>query len=88
MFASDQFKEKDKAEVEVQLDDGKVLKGSFFLSPHQRILDALNDERAFLPFEDSEGTMVVIRKARISHIIPVKQKPERTKPIPIPLSNL
>ena len=32
MFASDQLKQKVKTEVELVLDDGTVMKGSFFLA--------------------------------------------------------
>ena len=82
MFVSDQLKQKVKAEVDLALGDGTVLKGSFFLNPQQRVLDILNDERAFLPFEDSEGTIIVISKSTIARIMPVEQKLEHAKPIP------
>ncbi len=82
MFASDQLKQKVKAPAELVLDDGTDMKGSFFLNPQQRVLDILNDERAFLPFEDSEGTIIVISKSTIVRIMPVEQKLEHAKPIP------
>ncbi len=82
MFATDQLKKKVKAEVALALRDGTVLKGSFFLNPQERILDILNDERAFLPFEDSEGTIIVISKSTIARIIPAEQKLEHATPIP------
>ena len=68
--------------AEFVLDDGTVMKGSFFLNPQQRVLDILNDERAFLPFEDSEGTIIVIRKTTIRRIVPVEQEVEHAKPFP------
>ena len=82
MFASDQLKQKVKAPAELVLDDGTVMKGSFFLNPQQRVLDILNDERAFLPFEDSEGTIIVILKTTIRRIVPVEQELEHAKPFP------
>jgi|AP95_1055475.scaffolds.fasta_scaffold15168_2 hypothetical protein len=82
MFASDQLKQKVKTEVELVLDDGTVMKGSFFLNPQQRILDILNDERAFLPFEDVEGVIIVILKTSIRRIKPDEQKLEHAKPVP------
>lgn len=82
MFASDQLKQKVKTEVELVLDDGTVMKGSFFLNPQQRILDILNDERAFLPFEDGEGVIIVMLKTSIRRIKPAEQKLEHAKPVP------
>ena len=82
MFSSDQLKQKVKADVELALNDGTVLKGSFFLNPQQRILDILNDERTFLPLEDSEGCMKMINKSTIARITPVEQKMEHAKAIP------
>ena len=82
MFASDQLKQKFKVEAELALDDGTVLTGSFFLNPQQRILDILNDERAFLPFEDSEGVIIVLLKTTIRRIKPVVQELEHANPVP------
>ncbi len=83
MFGAEQLRQKVRAEVALTLIDGTVLKGSFFLSPQQRVLDMLNDHRPFLPFEDSEGTIIVIRKSTIARIIPIEQKLKHAKPIPI-----
>ena len=73
MFASDQLKPKSKVEVELVLSDGTVLKGNLFLSVQQRILDSLNDERAFVPFEDAENVLTVLNKSAITRIKPVDQ---------------
>ncbi len=83
MFGSDQLRQKVRAEVALALSDGTVLKGSFFLNPQQRVLDMLNDHRPFLPFEDSEGTIIVIRKSTIARIIPIEQELKHAKPIPV-----
>ena len=82
MFVSEQIRQKVKAEAELALDDGTVLRGSFFLNPQQRVLDILNDERVFLPFEISEGTIIVILKTTIRRITPVEQKLEHAQPSP------
>ena len=82
MYSSDQVKPKIKAEVEVALNDGTVLKGYFFLNPQQRVLDIMNDDRPFLPLEDSEGTVTVINKSVITVVRPADQKIEHAKPIP------
>ncbi len=81
MYSSDQVKPKIKAEVEVALNDGTVLKGYFFLNPQQRVLDIMNDDRPFLPLEDSEGTVTVINKSVITLVRPVDQKIESAKAI-------
>ena len=73
MFASDQVKAKSKVEVELVLSDGTALKGHLFLSVQQRILDSLNDERAFVPFEDAENVLTVLNKSAITRIKPVDQ---------------
>ncbi len=82
MYSSEQVRQKIKAGVEIALNDGTVLKGYFFLNPQQRILDILDDERAFLPLEDSEGCMTVINKSTIARITPVEQNIEHAKAIP------
>ena len=82
MFESGHVKEKVKAKVELLLDDGTVLKGSFFGGVQQRVLEILNDERAFLPFEDSEGTVIVLRKSTIARITLVEPKREHPKLVP------
>ncbi len=82
MYSSEQVRQKIKAGVEIALNDGTVLKGHFFVNQQQRILDILNDERTFLPLEDSEGCVSVINKSTIARITPVEQKIERAKAIP------
>ena len=87
MFGSELLKQKVKNKVELVLDDGTVMKGCLFLSPQQRILDILNDERAFLPFEDGEGTLIVILKTSIRRIKPDEQILEHDKPTPISIGH-
>ncbi|MCH9019503.1 MAG: hypothetical protein IIA73_03970 [Proteobacteria bacterium] len=81
MFASDQVKAKSKVEVELVLSDGTALKGHLFLSVQQRILDSLNDERAFVPFEDAENVLTVLNKSAITRIKPVDQGMDHAAPI-------
>ena len=42
----------------------------------------LNDERAFLPFEDGEGVIIASLKTSIRRIKPAEQKLEHAKPVP------
>ena len=60
-----------KAEVEVMTHDGVVLKGKFFTVPSQRVLDVLNDERTFLPFETEDGDIYIINKTFVTRIRPL-----------------
>ncbi len=60
-----------KAEVEITTHDGATLKGKFFTVPSQRVLDVLNDERTFLPFETEEGDIFIVNKTFIARIRPL-----------------
>lgn len=72
--SSGQYKPKAKVAVEVELDDGTQMMGSLFVSGTQRLSDLLNDERLFLPFETSEGTVVSLRKSVIARVTEINQK--------------
>jgi hypothetical protein len=82
MLTRTNVKPKLKSEVEVVFEDGSSLRGSFFLTPDQRIVDALNDDRAFIPFEDAEGTLLVIRKEAVRLLKPKAQEISRHKEAP------
>ncbi len=60
-----------KAEVEMTTHDGVLLKGKFFTVPSQRVLDVLNDDRTFLPFETEEGDIFIVNKNFIARIRPL-----------------
>jgi len=60
-----------KAEVEMITHDGVLLKGKFFTVPSQRVLDVLNDERTFLPFETEDGDIYIVNKTFIARIRPL-----------------
>ena len=81
-FSSDLVKHKLTAEVELTLTDGSVLTGKFFIHAMQRILDIMNDERPYVPFADSEGAFIVMRKSIIGRVKPVDQTIERGEPLP------
>ncbi len=69
-------KEKLMEEVEVTLTDGTVLQANFFRNPSERIIDLLNDDRAFLPLADKDGVVAFITKSAIWKIVPVDQDTE------------
>jgi len=60
-----------KAEVEMITHDGVLLKGKFFTVPSQRVLDVLNDECTFLPFETEDGDIYIVNKTFIARIRPL-----------------
>lgn len=64
-----------KAEVEMTTHDGVLLKGKFFTVPSQRVLDVLNDERSFLPFETEDGDIYIVNKTFIARIRPIGAPP-------------
>lgn len=72
--SSNQYKPKLKVAVEIELNDGTVMMGSMFLGNTQRLSDLLNDDRAFLPFENSEGMVVSLRKAVIMRVTELAQR--------------
>jgi len=57
-----------KAEVEMITHDGVMLKGKFFTVPSQRVLDVLNDDRTFLPFETEDGDIYIINKRFVARM--------------------
>jgi hypothetical protein len=73
MLSRTSVKPKLKSEVELVFKDGSSIRGAFFLTPDQRIVDALNDERSFVPFEDSDGELIVVRKDAVRYLKPKSQ---------------
>lgn len=59
---------KEKFPVNLKLMDGEVSDVYVFLQADERLVDMLNDERQFLPFESHTKEMFVINKASISKI--------------------
>lgn len=59
---------KDKTAVTVRQYDGSDLEGYLFIPVHDRLIDILNDDRQFLPFESSDGDFIVLAKASIVSI--------------------
>jgi hypothetical protein len=71
MFDSGPRKARNKYAVEVELDDGRVLILFVFVTPAARVIDMLNDERQFLPFETSDGAIVIYQKTAIRRLSPL-----------------
>ena len=81
-FNSSSFRPKVAVEVKVTLTDGTALWGNFYRNPHDRVLDVLNDDRAFLPFADKDGAVSFITKSAIWKIVPLEQNIEHIGEVP------
>ena len=68
MFDAGLKKARNKYAVEVELDDGKVQTLFVFVAPASRVIDMLNDERSFIPFETSDGSIVIYKKSAIRRL--------------------
>ena len=69
MYESDQKVEKQRVEVEVEFDNGTRILGALFINQMQRISDLLNDQRQFLPFENSDGRILYLNKATVANVM-------------------
>ena len=47
-----------------------------FVNPTERVIDTLNDEREFLPFERPDGSVIIIAKKTIRRMSPMEIKRE------------
>jgi hypothetical protein len=68
MFDPGQKKARNKYAVEVELEDGKVQTLFVFVAPATRVIDVLNDERMFIPFETTDGTIIIYKKNAIKRL--------------------
>ncbi len=68
MFDAGQKKARNKYAVEVELDDGKVQTMFVFVAPGARVIDVLNDERLFMPFETTDGVIIIYQKNAIRRL--------------------
>jgi DnaJ like chaperone protein len=71
MFESANKKARNKYAVEVELDDGRVHILFIFVSPGARVIDMLNDERDFIPFETNNGSIVIYKKQALKRVSPL-----------------
>jgi len=64
---------KNRRKIAVNLDtgDGEELV-YMFVYPTERVIDTLNDERAFLPFERPDGSVTIVAKKIIRRLSPME----------------
>ncbi len=70
MFDASDKTAKKKIEVEVEFEDGDRLTGSLYIHPQGRLIDMLNDERVFFPFEKPDGTFIALKKSSFRSVTP------------------
>jgi hypothetical protein len=68
MFDPGQKKARNKYAVEIELEDGKVQTLFVFVAPATRVIDMLNDERMFIPFETVDGDSIIYKKNAIRRL--------------------
>ncbi len=68
MFKSEDFVERQKMEVDLTLMDGTALRGNLFVTQRQRLVDVMNDPRAYIPIELEDGTIKLVNKSNIGTI--------------------
>lgn len=61
-----------KMAVQVELDDASDRMLYLFVAPGTRIVDMLNDDRQFLPFEAADSSIIIIKKTAIRRVIPLE----------------
>lgn len=68
MFKNEEFVERQKMEVDLTLIDGTALRGNLFVTQRQRLVDVMNDPRAYIPIELEDGTIKLVNKSNIGTI--------------------
>jgi DnaJ-domain-containing protein 1 len=68
MISNSRKIQKSALAVEIALNDGSIIFGKVFVSMQGRLVDALNDERDFLPIEASDGSFMALSKSAIKQV--------------------
>lgn len=62
-----------RKKIAVELDTGEGGELLYmFVSPAERVIDTLNDDRSFLPFERPDGSVVMVAKTQIRKLTPME----------------
>lgn len=64
-------KQRRKIAVSLDTGDGEELV-YMFVYPSERVIDTLNDDRAFLPFERPDGSVTIVAKKIIRRLSPIE----------------
>ncbi len=68
--SNDIIRPKTKIRVQLQKDDGSTMDGFVFVGGQERVLDLLNNNEPFMPFEHEDGRFVMINKQAIAYAWP------------------
>lgn len=68
-MSSSSVRHKNQAAVKIKLAGEETFDAVVFLSIGDRLIDLLNDNRAFIPVKKSDGEIIIIAKTQISSII-------------------
>ncbi len=62
------WQSKQRAPVQFVTRGGEVIRGSVFLAQKERVLDLVNGNRAFVPFESLDGEFQAINKSNVDRL--------------------
>ncbi len=79
MFDNNNKRTKRRFDVELSLDDGSRVLCKLALGQGERLSDTMNDDRAFLPVETTQGQVVLLRKDTISKVVQLNQQVNKTE---------
>ncbi|MCB1459887.1 MAG: DnaJ domain-containing protein [Nitratireductor sp.] len=74
MFETRPRRTKVRIEAELFLDDGSHILCRIGVGQGERLSDALNDDRQFLPVETMQGHVTILRKSTISRAVQLDQQ--------------
>jgi hypothetical protein len=57
-----------KFRTSLTMTSGELLEGFLFVPRNERVVDMMNDDRSFVPFEMLDGSVVIIAKAAIARV--------------------
>ena len=69
-------RDRKRIRVSILRRSGPAFVGYLFTAQNERVVDLLNDERAFLPVESLTGHVSVLQKSDICEIVPHREKRE------------
>ncbi len=67
---SEVIQQKEKVPVLLRQDSGEELSGYMFVSGQDRVLDIMNSDTPFIPFQTDQGYLFIIRKSQVVRVEP------------------
>ena len=67
---SEVIQHKEKVPALLRQDNGEALFGYMFAGGQDRVLDIMNSDTPFIPFETDEGYLFIVRKAQVVRVEP------------------